>query len=545
MQNTAKEVDALISCFKQYLIQSKNDLFLEKGTQILSDKLNFFVKQSLPILMLLPGFPFKSPNTKEKASGSLPDYGELSSIKHLESMCIEMEAIYPQGVQLTILSDGTTFNDIIGVSDEQRATYNRALREIHSSEHIVWRELSDMLNFEGSATNTRKQLISQAKLPFKNFANFVNRAQIDEKLSAKHDNMCSFLYNDLRLARTDEMNNDGYMDLIRQKSYEMMWRGMALDSMIDKTFPDHVRLSLHQYNNAGPKFTVNLLSGLTKAKSPWHNICVRKLDGTLTFLTNKEVQSQNVIPIQRENKLWLYQELSAPLEQALTFEVIHGNEFGILISANSNDEIHLHTLPEQLLHSLVKQFSFVCLRSITSDNGQIEELMRTHFDNSSLAMTENNPNYVTNIPSRIESQTTAIYCKDKSENANEDGEILASHTVTIVNTKQILSSLPKVLLKDNEKVGVVYQQNPSTVEPIIGTSPTAKEANLFLEIATSENPDNKNINVTLQGDFPETAHPLRDALQQQVTAKNNVYSHHWQCGDLLILDRQATLSYSS
>lgn len=63
-----------------------------------------------PILMCLPAFPFKSPNTSSKVLGHLPDKGEEFALSHLNGMCAAIEHEYKPGARLMIISDGLVYN---------------------------------------------------------------------------------------------------------------------------------------------------------------------------------------------------------------------------------------------------------------------------------------------------------------------------------------------------------------------------------------------------------------------------------------------------
>jgi pyoverdine/dityrosine biosynthesis protein Dit1 len=68
------------------------------------------VERKEPIRMLLPGFPFKSPNTKDKVLGVLPDLGEELALKHLDGLCEKIKDIYEYGAECHITSDGLVYN---------------------------------------------------------------------------------------------------------------------------------------------------------------------------------------------------------------------------------------------------------------------------------------------------------------------------------------------------------------------------------------------------------------------------------------------------
>lgn len=62
------------------------------------------------IKMLLPGFPFKSPNSRDKVLSNLPDLGEELALKHLNGLCENVKAVYERGAEVHITSDGLVYN---------------------------------------------------------------------------------------------------------------------------------------------------------------------------------------------------------------------------------------------------------------------------------------------------------------------------------------------------------------------------------------------------------------------------------------------------
>lgn len=62
------------------------------------------------ILMCLPAFPFKSPNTSTKVLGRLPDKAEEFALAHLNGLCASIADIYTPGARLMIVSDGLVYN---------------------------------------------------------------------------------------------------------------------------------------------------------------------------------------------------------------------------------------------------------------------------------------------------------------------------------------------------------------------------------------------------------------------------------------------------
>ena len=79
------------------------------------------VTRGEPIKMLLPGFPFKSPNSRDKVLGNLPDLGEELALKHLNGLCENIKAVYEHGAEVHITSDGLVYN---GEIDQEIAQNN-------------------------------------------------------------------------------------------------------------------------------------------------------------------------------------------------------------------------------------------------------------------------------------------------------------------------------------------------------------------------------------------------------------------------------------
>lgn len=68
------------------------------------------VKNSEPVRMVLPAFPFKSPNSSIKVLGALPDKAEDIALAHLNGLCAAIKDVYSPGAVLTIVSDGLVYN---------------------------------------------------------------------------------------------------------------------------------------------------------------------------------------------------------------------------------------------------------------------------------------------------------------------------------------------------------------------------------------------------------------------------------------------------
>lgn len=70
------------------------------------------IKHDRPIPLVLPAFPFKSPNSMDKVLGVLPDKAEEVSLYVLQGLCDKIGRVYKHGARLVIVSDGIVYNGI-------------------------------------------------------------------------------------------------------------------------------------------------------------------------------------------------------------------------------------------------------------------------------------------------------------------------------------------------------------------------------------------------------------------------------------------------
>lgn len=68
------------------------------------------IERQESIRMILPAFPFKSPNSRDKVLGKLPDFGEELALAHLNGLCQNIAEVYSPGADVYISSDGLVYN---------------------------------------------------------------------------------------------------------------------------------------------------------------------------------------------------------------------------------------------------------------------------------------------------------------------------------------------------------------------------------------------------------------------------------------------------
>ncbi|MCJ8274766.1 MAG: L-tyrosine/L-tryptophan isonitrile synthase family protein, partial [Psychrosphaera sp.] len=313
--------------------------------------------------LILPGFPCKSPNDVDKTFSAMPDYGEVIAIERLDKLCFDLNAIYAPRSKLTILSDGTTFADVVQVSDQTKQLYKLALRDITVTENIAWADLSSILpeiNVNEPDDKLRKALLKTVAKGPRPFEKFVDKVKKDPAQSKVHDKMCSYLYHDINLERFSEQCRDGYLASISEKAYQMMYRGKALNQGIQNTFPNHIRLSVHAYDNAGPKFTVILNPNSTKAIAPWHSVPVRLLNGQFVQLPHSIAKERLLALVTWQGQHWFYLEVDSVSLTELTYQIVKGPKFGLRISEPK--KLGYQHFAAGFLQKLSEDFGFVILK---------------------------------------------------------------------------------------------------------------------------------------------------------------------------------------
>ncbi|KAL9946834.1 dityrosine synthesis enzyme [Verticillium nonalfalfae] len=255
------------------------------------------VRANSPILMCLPAFPFKSPNSRDKVLGRLPDKAEEFALAHLNGLCAAVGDIYAPGAKLTIVSDGLVYNDLLSVPDRDVWAYGEALRQMawaKGFEHIRFSRLQDLVHlpnlpsslneitYVANATNFRRQLL-----------NTFGRSDYDPSTEiTKNEDTCQtyrgyikFLETDLALVypvgEDNGRSKSSYKKGIEYISKQMLQRGDAFARAVRENYRDHLRLSIHP-STGRTKLSINTLPTTTSYTTPWHCSIAFRLDGSST-----------------------------------------------------------------------------------------------------------------------------------------------------------------------------------------------------------------------------------------------------------------------
>jgi pyoverdine/dityrosine biosynthesis protein Dit1/alpha-ketoglutarate-dependent taurine dioxygenase len=243
-----------------------------------------------PLHMVLPAFPFKSPNNIDKVLGTLPDLGEEFALERLEGLCRDLESKYGP-TSLSIISDGLVYNDILGIPEENVWRYGNAIREIANKKfpHISFVRLDRLI----SSKTTEAQSIEE----YKQSSKFYRERLIEEHLPKDFDvsvylktnpsalltycGYIKFLETDLKYEETRQ----GYSKKAIKRMNEgvakrMITRGVAFSNAVKRSFPSSIRLSIHASKDVR-KLPISLFPDNEFFTTPWHTACAFNLDGSM------------------------------------------------------------------------------------------------------------------------------------------------------------------------------------------------------------------------------------------------------------------------
>lgn len=258
----------IIDIFRTFHKKSNlNNQFEEIGQHILSQQIKHF-KNNEQLQFLLPWFPCKSPNTKDKVLWHLPDKWEEIAIDRLQDFCEQVWTLHTPWAKITIASDGRVFNDIIGVSDQHVDHYKQELLCMVSKPliNILW--LEDLLWW--MEKNDVRQIFD---------IQFCNSPEIiEQKIHHNDDIKKLFLW--LKKFLSDDMpsnkdiSNSQRERIIKQKAKDVLRRSLWFDVLLSQILPNHIRLSVHPHSTSNGKFGFNLISNTDNRWTPRHNVVV-------------------------------------------------------------------------------------------------------------------------------------------------------------------------------------------------------------------------------------------------------------------------------
>ncbi|KAF1851402.1 uncharacterized protein K460DRAFT_329422 [Cucurbitaria berberidis CBS 394.84] len=299
------------------------------------------VERKEPVLLLLPGFPFKSPNTKDKVLGVLPDLGEELALKHLNGLAEKIKAIYEFGAEVHITSDGLVYNDLLGVSDETVWNFGQAVRQMaadNSLHNLSFLRLWDLLAHPGNFQSKEYYLAHSScirrelKYRFgdpKFEADMANTSTSDMQMT--HTKYLEFLSQDLALnGKHLALSSEDRAANIANTAKEMMGRWKAFSAALAAVSTEYVRLSIHD-SGGKDKLSMAVIPQQEKGAlgaTPWHSTLVVERDGALRTVQRHKVEQETYQLVYRHGRPYFYRARSEGGDaegENMTFEKMYPN----------------------------------------------------------------------------------------------------------------------------------------------------------------------------------------------------------------------------
>ncbi|GFF44663.1 hypothetical protein IFM62136_00050 [Aspergillus lentulus] len=343
------------------------------------------VKKREPVRMILPAFPFKSPNARDKVLGVMPDLGEELALYHLNGLCENIGRVYEPGADVYISSDGLVYNDILGVPDETVWEYGEALRrmavekELH---HVKFIRLFELLEHPWipltSAEQAKSYYLAHAQCLRRELMYRFEDRNFDADAAIRSDNdtcltyrgYIKFLTKDLAPQMdTQYTSKKARAAHIAQIARSMIVRGKMFAAAIKANRADYVRLSIHESNGA-KKLSISLVPQVRGALgyTPWHSSIAVGADGTFRTVHAEDVRETHDL-VYKNGQPYYFREKSKLfdwVEDGLRVKFEHLYPCGLVIRPSDVDDSRpppsIRDLPMHKVRQLSNGLSPVVLR---------------------------------------------------------------------------------------------------------------------------------------------------------------------------------------
>ena len=255
---------------------SFEDLSIKEQIKKHLEKIAAFIDKNHTIKIVLPAFPFKSPN-QEKTLGFLPDLGEYLGIKRLENICKKIETIYPPGGKVVICSDGRVFSDLFQVREENVTAYYKELASIIERENLTRIETFniDYVFSDLSYDEMRHQLTNNYGEPLSTIKNNIKTLDAEAKIFT---GLFRFVYEDM-VVLNRKLNNTQRRKQSKDKTFKIVQRSHAWSNLIATYFPESIRISIHPQDLSTGKIGIQLVKCNYGWGTPWHNVVLLNEEG--------------------------------------------------------------------------------------------------------------------------------------------------------------------------------------------------------------------------------------------------------------------------
>lgn len=241
--------------------------------QLTQRKIDGYLKKNLPIEVVLPAFPAKSPN-RQKTLGPMPDLGEVLALQSIQKICEKIAEIYKPGAKVVICSDGRVFSDLVCVSDTAVNAYSIGIKSIIDSFSLsrVKTFNLDEVFFEHTFNEMREELVNRFAAPLEQVR---ERALSNDADRSMFNGIHRFIFED-RVSMNLGKSRTQTREDAKQIAYKVIQRSNAWSSLVEKHFPEALRLSIHPQHPETAKLPIRLLPSENAWRTPWHGVVLKE-----------------------------------------------------------------------------------------------------------------------------------------------------------------------------------------------------------------------------------------------------------------------------
>ncbi|KAL3481726.1 Pyoverdine/dityrosine biosynthesis protein-domain-containing protein [Aspergillus californicus] len=379
--------DRIMQILQSYSINCKDSGTGWEDVETFLPTIMTCIEKKEPVRMVLPAFPFKSPNNKDKALGILPDLGEELALNHLNGLCLNIARVYEPGAEVHISSDGLVYNDLLGVPDEVVWDYGEALRQIAIDQklrHLRFIRLADLLAHDqcpqDDSASARAFYLTHAPCLRRELIQRFGDPSFDSRAAIRSDmDVCStyrgyirFLTKDLarQLPAKSKRAREAAITPIARS---MISRGQVFAAAIRSQRGSYVRLSIHPSKNSR-KLSIPLLPDGNSngvGHTPWHACIAVGIDGSYRATHADQVRDTHDL-VYKGGRPYCYRERSDLFDWAsdgLQVQFEHLYPCGLivrpLLKANDDEPPSLRSIPMRKVRQLSANMSPVILRGFS------------------------------------------------------------------------------------------------------------------------------------------------------------------------------------
>lgn len=262
------------------------------------------IKDDKPFKMTLSAFHCKSINP-DSVLGTTPDGAEEEAIKTLESVCAQINKIYPPGCELLIVHEGHFYSDIkIVPTDAVIDHYEDLIHKMTHNPSIKYCNI--MKEFFSPNYDEARRMI---------FEKYIDSIETIEGLVRDNPEVLkryvaykAFVVSEFSPVLMKGLSKTEIKAESKRLAYLWMQRYLVFKKVTADLFQDYFKLSVLSYPSKSKSFGINLVVNTASCGLPWFHVLLKKADGSMQLIKKHEAEKQGYELVYVHNKPWYYKK---------------------------------------------------------------------------------------------------------------------------------------------------------------------------------------------------------------------------------------------